>query len=124
MTKTIAYVVGAVTAVAGLWGFVASPVLGMFDANTMLSLVWLVTGIIVLAVAMWWEEQTSMTLIVLGVIYAIIAVLGLVMSGDVLGMFNNTSADNWLHVILAVVMLVAGFMGRGDSSMPSAMGGM
>ena len=124
MTKTIAYIVGAVTAIAGLWGFAASPVLGVFDANTMLSLAWLVTGLIILAVAMWWEEQTSMTLIVLGVIYAIIAVVGLVVSGDVLGMFNNTSADNWLHVVLAVVMLVAGFMGRGSSSMPQGMGGM
>ncbi len=124
MTKTIAYVVGAVTAIAGLWGFAYSPVLGMFDANAILSALWLITGLVVLAVAMWWEEQTSMTLIVLGVIYAIIAVVGLVISGDVLGMFNNTSADNWLHVVLAVVMLVAGFMGRSSSDMQQSMGGM
>ena len=124
MTKTIAYVVGAVTAIAGLWGFVASPVLGMFDSNTLLAAAWLITGLIVLAVAMWWEEQTYMTLIVLGVIYAIIAVVGLVVSGDVLGMFNNTVEDNWLHVLLAIVMLVGGFMGRSGSSMPQSAGGM
>lgn len=124
MTKTIAYIVGAVTAIAGIWGFVMTPVLGAFDANSMLAAAWLVTGVIILAVAMWWEEQTAVTLIVLGIIYAIIAVLGLVMPGDVLGVFNNTTADNWLHVVLAVVMLVAGFMGRSAGASMQESAGM
>ena len=114
MAKTVAYVLGAVTAIAGIWGIVLTPVLGIFDANMALSVGWLVTGLVLLAVALWWEESVAWALIVLGVVYAIVAVLGLVMPGDVLGVFTNTASDNWLHVVLAVVMLVVGFMVRGE----------
>lgn len=121
MARTVAYVLGVITLIAGLWGLLMSPVLGIFDANAMLSLGWLVTGLVLLGVAFWWSGSSAMTLLILGIIYAITAILGLIMSGDVLGIFTNTSADNWLHVVLAVVMLIAGFMGRGKESMAPAM---
>jgi hypothetical protein len=37
-------------------------------------------------------------------------VLGLLMGGDMLlGMIAMNTADHWLHVVLAVVILLAGF---------------
>ena len=109
MSRTIAYVFGAIMAIAGIWGLMASPVLGVFDANTSLSLVWLVLGLILLAVAAWWESSSALALKVIGIIVAIVAVWGFVVPGDVLGLLTNTTADNVLHLVFAVVFLWIGF---------------
>jgi len=46
-----------------------------------------------------------------GVVYAIVAVLGLVSSGNMLlGVVLMNPADHWLHVALAIVILAAGFL--------------
>ena len=116
MSRTIAYVFGAIMAIAGIWGLMASPVLGIFDANTALALLWLVLGLVLLAVAAWWEDSSAMALKVLGVIVAIVAVWGFVVPGDILGMFTNTMADNVLHLIFAVVFLWVGFTDKGGMS--------
>jgi len=121
MAKTACWVFGAILAVVGLWGFVQNPVLDIFAANTVHSLVHLVSGLVLLAAAMWWAESAGLVLIVLGVIYALVAILGFTVSGDILGLIDNTTQDNWLHTALAVVFLVLGFMGRSEGS---AQGGM
>jgi hypothetical protein len=52
----------------------------------------------------------SLALRVIGIIYAIVAVLGFVMPGGMLlGMIAMNMADHWLHVVLAIVILYAGF---------------
>jgi|SRR3989344_5820360 len=122
MAKTVAYVLGAILTLVGIWGFVQNPVLGLFDANSMHSVVHLLSGLVLLAAAMWWGGSVAWALIVLGAVYALVAVLGLVMEGPVLGLIDNSAADNWLHVLLAVVFLGAGFMGRGSSSNEAPMG--
>ena len=54
----------------------------------------------------------SLALKILGVVYAIVAVLGFVMlkggDGVMFGIAMNM-ADHWLHVALAIVLLYAGF---------------
>ena len=53
---------------------------------------------------------SSLALKVSGVVYAIVAVLGFLMPGDMmLGMVAMNGADRWLHVALAIVILYAGF---------------
>ena len=67
-----------------------------------------------------WAAMTSlkaakMYFQVFGVIYALVAVLGILM-GSVLGLFDTNTADNALHVVIAVVALYAGFgMKAGDA---------
>ena len=46
-------------------------------------------------------------------VYALVAILGLVTGGPMLlGLVAMNTADHWLHVALAVVLLAAGFMLR------------
>lgn len=123
MAKTACWVFGAILTVVGLWGFVQNPVLDLFASNTVHSLVHLISGLVLLAAAMWWAESAGLVLIVLGVIYALVAVLGFTVSGDILGLIDNTAEDNWLHAALAVVFLVVGFMGRSEGT-PAMGGGM
>ena len=117
MARTVSYVFGAVLAVVGLWGFVQNPVLGIFAANTLHSLVHLATGVVLLGVAAWWASSSTLALKVFGVVYAVLAVLGFVVGGEtILGLVDNSVADNILHTALALVFLWAGFMADSMSS--------
>jgi len=89
----------------------------MFEANTALSLVWLVLGLILLAIAAWWEDSSATVLKVLGIIVGIVAVWGFAVPGDILGMLTNTTADNVLHLVFAVVFLWVGFTDKGGMAM-------
>ncbi len=46
---------------------------------------------------------------VFGVVYTIVAIVGLVQGDTVLGLFAVNAAENILHVLLAVVFLAIGF---------------
>lgn len=119
MARTLSYVFGAIFVVVGLLGFVMNPVLGIFAANTSHSLVHLIGGLVLLAVALWAPASSSLALKVFGVIYAIVAVLGFFMAGDILGIIDNSTADNLLHVVLALVFLWGGFMAKDSPSAPA-----
>jgi hypothetical protein len=48
---------------------------------------------------------------VFGVIYGLVAVMGfMVGDGMLLGLISNNTADTWLHVAIAAVSLLFGFM--------------
>ncbi|MDE2213252.1 MAG: DUF4383 domain-containing protein [Patescibacteria group bacterium] len=122
MSRTISYIGGVIMVIAGLWAFVSAPVLGVFDANGALAVVWLVLGLILIAVAAWWANSAALTLKIIGVIALILAILGFVMSGsEVLGFLTNTMADNVLHLIFGIVYLAVGFMDKGSRNMSPAM---
>lgn len=123
MVRTLSYVLGAVMTIAGILGFaMGGSVLGIFMADTSLSAVWLIGGLITLAVAVWAPMQSVLWAKIAGVILAIVAVLGFVMSGSVLGVLDNTMANNVLHAVLAILFLWAGFMpARSMDSMNSNM---
>jgi hypothetical protein len=112
--KTAAIIIGLVFLVIGILGFFNNPVIGLFAVNTAHNLVHIVSGLLILAGAMS-TFGAGNTLKVFGVIYAIIAILGLLgiattADGMLLGFIQNNPADNWLHVVLAVVILAAGFL--------------
>jgi hypothetical protein len=111
--KTAAIVLGVVFVLVGILGFIPNPLLspnGLFVVNTAHNLVHLVSGLALLAGA-YTEIGASLMLKIVGVVYAVVAVLGLVMGGNtLLGMVAVNHADHWLHVALAVVILAAGFL--------------
>ena len=110
MSKTVSWVFGVIFVIVGLLGFFMNPVLGIFAANTLHSLVHLVSGLLLLAVVLWWSNSSALVLKVLGVVYALVAILGFALGGDmILGLIDNTMADGALHSLLAVVFLVVGF---------------
>ena len=110
--KTAAIVLGAVFVLVGVLGFIPNPIVGpdgIFMTNMSHNLIHLVSGAVLLAGA-YTSLGPSLALKIIGVIYAIVAILGFVMSGDMLlGMVAMNTADRWLHVLLAIVLLAAGF---------------
>jgi hypothetical protein len=110
--KTAALVLGIIFIVVGILGFIPNPLVsatGLFAVDTMHNLVHIVSGALILAGA-YSGIGAALTLKVFGVIYAVVAILGFLMGGDMLlGMIRVNMADHWLHVALAIVILWAGF---------------
>lgn len=126
MAKTLAIVLGIVVILVGLLGFVANPIVGdsgMFMTNAATDVLYIILGLILVGVALWATAQSALWLKIVGVVYLLVAVLGFVMSSPLLGVFAVNMMTTWLHVVLGVVLLVVGFMGKGamkSAPMPAA----
>lgn len=122
MEKTIVTVLGIVFVAIGLLGFVNDPILGIFDVDTLHNIVHLLSGVLALGAVGMGMDAVRTYAKVLGVVYALVAVAGLLMSGDmILGLFVTNMADDLLHVVLAAVLLYAGFGNRPASPVVAAM---
>lgn len=123
MAKKLALLFGIILAVLGVLGFVSNPLIGangLFETNTLHNLVHLVIGLVLIVVAYSAPEKSAMWLKVAGVVFLLLVVLGFLMApsgGMLLGLTMNM-ADHWLHLVLGVVLLVAGFS-AGKSSAPA-----
>jgi hypothetical protein len=116
MLKTAATLFGVVFILIGVLGFVPgvttdNMLLGIFHVNTAHNVVHILSGAVAL-----WAGYTSVSAArtyfrVFGIVYALVAVLGFT-AGDepLLGIIANNAADTWLHVLIAVVSLVLGFV--------------
>jgi hypothetical protein len=109
----VANVLGVILIIAGIIGFVPNPIAyssdAIFTVNAAHNVVHIVSGLFLLAGA-YTGLGSAMALRILGIVYVIVAVLGFI-SGDnmILGFISNNSGDNVLHVVLALVLLAAGF---------------
>lgn len=114
MAKKLAMLFGVIFVIVGLLGFVSNPIVGsgnaMFLTNTMHNIVHLLVGVIMIIMSSQGEASASMSLTIFGVIYLVLAVLGFLMKSPLLGFVDYNSADNWLHLVLGVVLLAAGMM--------------
>jgi hypothetical protein len=112
-TRIAAIAIGAVFVVVGIIGFVPNPLVsstGLFAVNAAHNLVHLVSGAAILACA-FTPIGGALPLRIFGVVYAAVAVLGLLSHSEMLlGFIRVNHADHWLHVLLAVVILAAGFL--------------
>ncbi len=118
MAKTLLWVFGVVFVLVGVLGFVPNPLVGpgaLFETNLMHDLVHLAFGVVFILVAMMAGDKSASTLMIGGVVYLVVAVLGFLMvpnGGDLLGIVSTNMADHWLHVVLAVVLIGAGYMAK------------
>jgi hypothetical protein len=121
MVKKMAWIFGIVTLVVGILGFVPGitsnmMLLGIFMVDPMHNLVHIATGILALAAAMGAGTYARLYFKVFGVVYALVAVLGLAMGGNVLGMQMNM-ADHVLHIAIAAFALYVGFAMKDSPAM-------
>lgn len=115
--RKAAILFGLIFLIPGVLGFtgVAKPdahgmpmLLNLFMVGTVHNLVHIVTGVIGLAAATS-ARYAKLYLQVGGVVYGLVALIGLVQGDTVLGLFAVNMADNILHVGLSAVMLALGF---------------
>jgi hypothetical protein len=124
MLKKIAVAFGVIFVVVGVLGFIPAFVtdgrlLGMFEVNSLHNLVHLVTGILAIVVGVMSERASRMFFRIFGVIYALVAALGLYSGSEpLLGLIANNTADVALHAVIAVVALYLGFALTRTSARP------
>jgi|SRR3989344_5868447 len=132
MVQKIAWIFGIVVLVVGVLGFVPGitmegMLLGIFQVDAMHNIVHILTGILAIAAAMGTGTYARLYFKVFGVVYGLVAVLGLVTDGSVLGMTMNM-ADHLLHVLITAFALYVGFamkdspavMSMNEGPMPSS----
>jgi hypothetical protein len=136
MSKKLAAVIGVVFVLVGVLGFIPNPIVGtegFFVTNTAHDLVHLISGLlflgaggIVVALAVTKPSGVPLFMKIFGAVYLLIAVLGFAVlsgagdTGSLLGFIEINAADNWLHVVLGLGILGAGFIPAtgGSSSQP------
>jgi len=117
MVKTMAVLFGVVFLLVGILGFVPAVtkdemLLGIFHVNTAHNAVHLLSGVVALLCGLSGVGASRMYFRIFGLVYAAVAVLGFLNPGDtmLLGLISNNMADTWLHVGIAAVSLLLGFM--------------
>ncbi len=97
---------------AGIIGFFNNPLLGLFEVDTLLSIIHLITGAAALVVAYTGQDfEIHQFAKVAGLVYAVLGVVGLIYPGATFfGMMVDTIANNILHIVLAVIFVAVGYI--------------
>jgi hypothetical protein len=115
MVKSLALLFGIVFLAVGILGFVPGVtndqmLLGIFHVNLAHNIVHLASGVIFLLASMGGAGPSRTWFQLFGIVYALVAAWGFVAKdGNTLWVVSNNLADTYLHVVLAVVMLLVGF---------------
>jgi len=120
--KKLSLLFGVVFIAVGLLGFVSNPIIGLsenaiFHADTMHNIVHIVSGVLFLLVALAAPASSRRFLLLFGIVYCLIGILGFFTMGttgmgEVLGFLHVNGADNYLHVGLGLIILIAGIASR------------
>lgn len=115
MLSNIAKAFGAVLLLIGILGFIPAftpdeHLLAIFHVNAFHNMIHVLSGVAALAAGFSGYKASKLYFQVFGVIYAIVAVLG-VFYGDnpILGLIAHNMADLVLHIVIAGSALVLGF---------------
>jgi uncharacterized protein DUF4383 len=118
MLKSICILFGIVFIAVGILGFVpgvthGEHLLGIFHVNAAHNAVHILSGIAALICGSISTHAARMYFRIFGLVYGLVAVLGFV-NGDrpIFGLISNNMADTWLHVAIAAVSLILGFVVR------------
>jgi hypothetical protein len=119
-TKTASILLGLTFVAVGLLGFVPNPIIAdspeaIFHADAIHSTVHIVSGVLFLLFAFAAPDNAGMFMKVFGVVYFLLGVLGLFTIGSegvtrLLGFLHVNGADNYLHIVLGVVIFLAGML--------------
>lgn len=118
MLRNLAKIFGWAFLGLGILGFIPGVtanghLFGLFEVDALHNLVHLVSGAAALYAGYTTTRLARLYFQVFGVVYAFVAILGLVY-GDraLLGVVAHNPADTWLHALIAIVALYAGFAMR------------
>ena len=120
--RTAALAIGIIFIVVGLLGFIDNPIVGssekaIFHADTVHNMVHIISGLLFVLVAMAAPASASTVMIIFGIVYLLIGILGITSVGEngmakLLGFLHVNAADNSLHIALGLVIALAGLITR------------
>jgi hypothetical protein len=114
MLKKLSLVFGVVFLAVGILGFVPGvtndqyKLLGIFQVSGIHNWIHILSGVAAILGSKS-DKYAQLYFRVFGIVYAAVTVIGFIQGDTVLGIFDINMADNWLHTVLAVVILAIGF---------------
>lgn len=119
VNRIVAQVLGAILVLVGLIGFVNDPVFGLFEVDVLHNIIHLLSGAALLVAGFVnngiYARAANLTL---GIVYALVTLLGFVAPAVLGAIFETNMADNWLHLLLAVVLIGVAFVNRAEVRRP------
>ena len=82
-----------------------------FEVNGWHNVVHLLSGLVLLAASAKWKTAKTVA-IAFGVVYGLVAIIGLIDGNDVVGLIPVNPADNILHILLSALGIIAGVISR------------
>jgi hypothetical protein len=120
-TKTAAIAIGLAFIAIGILGFVSNPIVGsshdaIFHTDQTHNIVHLVSGGLFLLLAIAAPGSVRGFLILFGIVYLGLGIYGVVTMGTeetkkLLGFLHVNKNDNYLHIGLGLIILLAGMLG-------------
>jgi hypothetical protein len=115
---------GLVLLLAGAFGFISDSTFDVgsalngkgflgFEVNGWHNVVHILSGLLLLA-AFRRRSLAKTVALGFGLVYGVVAIIGLIDGNDVLGLIPVNAADNVLHVVLSVVGIATGLVSRGS----------
>lgn len=127
-TKTASIIIGLAFIIVGILGFIPNPIVSdsedaMFHADSLHSIIHLVSGGLMLLIPLAKTGVTASFLKGFGIIYLLIGVVGFINvgtsgMGKILGFLHVNGNDNFLHVGLGLLIFLAGFLPQNAPSHP------
>ncbi len=108
LVKPLTWILGIVLLLVGVAGFFTGDTLIIFQVDTIHNIVHILSGVVALFAVSSGLSYARMYLIVFGLVYGLVTILGF-MSGSILGLFAVNTPDNYLHLAIAAACLVVGF---------------
>ena len=115
--KTAAIIIGLIFVVVGVLGFVSNPIIGdsanaIFHADKVHNIVHIVSGALFLLVALTAPSSAGFYLKIFGIVYLALGLYGLLTMGtdetkQLLGFLHVNKADNYLHIVLGILIFLA-----------------
>jgi hypothetical protein len=115
---------GASLLLAGILGFISDATFDTgtkiqgdgflgFEVNGWHNLVHILSGLVLLS-AFSRRGAAKTVALAFGLVYGLVAIIGLIDGNDVLGIIPVNAADNVLHIALSALGLITGLMSRGN----------
>lgn len=110
---TFTRILGWFFIIIGIAGFFTGGTLIIFEVDPVHNVIHLATGVLALLADK--KGVADIFMKVFGAVYALVAVLGFAVNGDILGLIHTNMADNVLHAVVALACLYYGFLAKGKS---------
>ena len=120
--RTAALLIGVIFIAVGILGFVDNPIVGdsenaIFHADSTHNMVHIVSGALFVLIALAAPALAGTFMVIFGLVYLGIGILGMINMGNesmgtVLGFLHVNGNDNYLHIGLGLVILIAGIATR------------
>jgi hypothetical protein len=113
-SKLVGGIFGAVYVLVGLVGFVVNPIV-VFQVNTLHNVVHILVGALLLAGYFGGELRARQINLTVGAVYLVLGILGFFV-GPLQSLLALNTADHFLHLATAVVLLGVGLSARSRTS--------